>query len=358
MKKLLKRVRLHAAPPLALSVSVDDVIDEFYEDFATLDSGRYWWWCQMLLLDPNEIIVNDGYDNLYRIPFTTTDQGMGNPPVVEFGDPTPVRLEPVDTTAVDEEAAEYAAAKHEAVMAAVTAMVAVRGRERVAASYENRDESRPITRQKEEVQVREHIKRLRAKLGLTDDVTDEQVLAAAAVALEAEPEIDPENPDVPAVDPPTDPPVPAVVAETPAPGEPVVEARTVDASALAQLQEDARMGREARETQLRAENDQIVDAAIDIGKFPPRMRTAYLKQLNNPALRAETIAFIDELDENVVPVKMRGQSGESEAGSVAASGVHPEYEGFLTRYAPDVAAKRQAALAGATNTTQRVFKDS
>jgi hypothetical protein len=363
---LLRRVLMRAEAPLALSVSVDDVADAFYEQFATLDSGRYWWWIQMMLLEPNELIVNDGYDELYRMAFEVSDNGPGNEPSVTFGELTRVRLEPVDSTMADDDDQVPVAARSEAVLAACQGIASVRGPERVMASFQSREESRPEAKQEEVRQVNEYIKRLRAKLGLSADVPDDQVLAAAATALEAEEgpgnneEGSSPSPQAPNADGTT--PDPAESTPDPEPeeaGDGGSTALRVAPESLAELREQARMGAEARVQQLRSEDEAFVDEAIRVGRIPPRARASYLARMSrSPEARTEERAFIESLDENVIPVTMRGGAGEGETTtSTTGDGAHPQYEQYLAAHLPDVAERRKSLLAGAEKRS-RVHTDA
>lgn len=318
MKLRRRKVMLNAVE--ASSVSTSDIERDFYNEWAIGD--RYWWWVCLILVDPPEVIVNDGSDNLFRLAVTTADDGS-----VAFGEPVPVRIEFVD-----------AMARQDSVSAVLAGIESARG-EKVAAKYTTRAESRQHV---EGDAMREYIAKLRAKLGLGDDVSDEQVLAAAATALEATPEVpvEPGTPGVPEGDDvpnPTGDPDPAPTDPPDVPTGAVV----VDASALASLQADAAAGREARNTQLRSEREGVVAAAIKAGKIPPRSRESYLSQMERDP--KGTREFLGELAENVVPVSLRGQGDSQETQTGGRSG---DLDAWLTARMPDVAARKAGILAG------------
>lgn len=335
-------------------VSVTDIADEFYEDFATESSGRYWWWCRMILLDPNELIVDDGDDNLYRVPFTIgpTDESDGKPDIT-FGDPQPVKIEYVDI-----------AARSEAIAAACGGIASVRGPERVAASYTSRTESGAHV--KEGDKVRDKIEKLRAQLKLPASATDDEVLLAAATKLEADP--NPGEAGPPAESPGTTEPEKTEGGDAPAnPGggdgggdggevthEPgagaggAAQARsvTVDAEALAALQADAKAGREAHNRQLAVDHTAIVDKAIKCGKIPSKARNNMLAEMKRDP--KGTQEYLDELSENVIPVELRGNSENDGEGNTVTltNGYHPDHDNWLATHMPDVARRKNLLLGG------------
>lgn len=305
-------VMLHAAP-VASSVSTSDIERDFYDKWAQGD--RYWWWICLILVDPLEVIVNDGDDNLYRMAVIPDADGN-----VSFGEMIPVKIEFVDKVAT----------RHQAVDAVVSGIVAARGK-KVAAKYNSRAESRHNV---EGDAMREKIAKLRAKLGLGDDVSDEEVLAAA---LEAAPE----------TEPPEDPPADDPDSEDPDPEDPEVPtgAVTVDAGALAALQADAAAGRAARDQQIAADDLAEVSAAIKDGRIPSRSLKTYMAQMGRD--REGTKAFLASLEKNVIPVTLRGEDGT--AAAVATHGPNPANDAFLQTHMPDVWARKQAAMAGPPN---------
>lgn len=296
-------------------VSVTDVMDAFYQNFATEETGRYWWWAREVLLEPDELIVDDNQHNLYRVPFTVGEDGAN------FGDPAEVRVEYVD-----------AIARSEQVAAALDAIASVRG-EQVAARFDKRPE-RP-----EQGGGSMDVTRLRSILKLSADVSDEEVLRIAAQRLSAQEE---------ETGPPTEPEAPADEPETQqeeAPAEEEEEqeeaattgAVTVDAAALAELRRQAADGAEARRVQLASEDDRILTQAVQDGKFPPARRKHWAKLLK--ADREGTIAQLDELADNVIPIAARGDGRDS-------TGEGQQGFGYPVDLFPEVAAKKAAMASG------------
>jgi hypothetical protein len=320
-------VRLRRDKPVNAQVSISKIIDEFYEDFATEASGRYWWWCQMVLLDPNEIIVNDGDDNLYRVPFTieATDEDDAGPGVT-FGDPIPVAIQYVDI-----------AARSEQAVAACAGIASIRG-EKVAARYISRAESCP--NRKEGGNMKELIAKLRARYNLPEDTPDEEVLRVAA---ESAPTGEPgeEPADAPAELQPEGQPGQGGDGE-PEPGTVETEGGTaastgtvnVDAAALEQLRQDAAAGRAARDQQIAETDERILAEAIKCGKFAPARKAHFAKLLKVD--RQGTIETINGLEENVIPVKARGTTPENNEGSGGGS------TGYPVTWLPEVAARKAA----------------
>lgn len=317
-------IRMAGRAVVQAQSSVTQVVDTFYQDFATDESGRYWWWPQMVLLDPNELIVNDGYDKLYRVPFTISGD------TVTFGDVSPVKIEYVDIAA---------AARPEAISAACTAIASVRGDKKVAARFVSRAESCPD--RKEGENVKDLINKMRVRLGLPADTPDEEVIKLAETRLEATPEGEPQ-PGTEGEPEPEEGEGPQgdehQPGPTPAQQEPPANASAVqvDAATLEQLREDARLGRAAHDKQVQDEEATILTAAVKCGKFPPSRKEHYAKLLK--ADREGTIALINELEENVIPVESRGVNAEGAEGQSGGE------SGYPVTWLPDVAA-RKARLA-------------
>lgn len=323
---------LQMRSPVSAGASVNDVQRAFQEQIAVGD--QYWWWIRAMFIDPNEIIVDDGDDNLYRLSYSINGSS------VEFGDPQKVEIHYVDIS-------DKAAAKAEAVKA----MGTVREPEQIAASFTSREESRP-TDSKEGGKVT--VAELRTKLGLPDDTSDEDVLAAAAERLVAQETTDePETPPAPAPPQPSPVVTPEVPKETPA-GEPppadlpeeeqraaakAAQERSgvvlVDAATLQELQRKANQGAEAREAQIEKENLEIVEKAIASGKFPPARKKHWIEYLRVD--RDGGIEAIEGLMENIIPVKERNIS---EAEELANTPGYPE------TWLPDVAERKRRLSAG------------
>lgn len=345
-KALLDLVMMRSAPvKAAMQVSVSEIIDEFYEDFATEESGRYWWWVQMVLLDPNELIVNNSKDELYRLPFTIGGADAGEPGETEvtFGEPKQVQIQYIDV-----------AARADAVAAACTGIASVRG-EKVAARFGNRAESRPNEQEGGSVDLIQ----LRESLGLPADTPETEVYRVAAERLAAsggqggtgtEPETpapgdggggSEESTETPG-EPATPEPAPATEPQA---GQPVL----VDAEALSALRADAAAGREARDTQLEESDDRVLTSAVQAGKFPPSRKDHFMKLMK--ADREGTIALINSLEENVVPLTARGVQSEDNEGQGSLNG-----EAYPAGWLPEVAPMK-AAVAARNGLSPRIMTD-
>lgn len=274
------------------SVSAGTIRERFNFDWATSEPvdgvDTYWWWARDVRLDPNEVIADDDEGGCWSIPFETDGKDE-----VTFGEPVKVREEFVP------------------VAASATSVVANlrdrKGQQVLASNLERPEKPAPKTAASSQPEPQEDdmsidLDKLRGRLGLPDDATEEQINEALAKepetpsAEEAEVEETPE----------------AAEAETP---EPV--AASVDPAALAELQADAKAGREARTTQLSTERAGIIDVALNAGKFPPASAASYRAQLDKGGdIEASTRKFIDELAEGVVPIAEVGASHEVEGSQV------------------------------------------
>lgn len=124
---------------------------------------------------------------------------------------------------------------------------------------------------------------IREALGLADDTGDEDVLAAALDRL-------------------TEPPAPAPAPEASLP-EGVV---TITEAQLEQLRNDAQAGRDARDAQMRAERESLVQAAVTDGRIAPAERDAWLAKLEAGTGADQVLAA---LKPGVVPVDQIGHGG-------------------------------------------------
>jgi len=320
-----KLVMLRSEPAVDAAVSTSDISRQFYGEWAQGD--RYWWWLCAILVDPTDLIVEDDDGKLWRVPYTVGDRD------VTFGEPTEVYIDYVD-----------AIARGEQNTVALRAITATRGDERVAAVYNERPATRPKTKEGDD--VREHIEKLRAKYKLPASASDEDVLKAAAEAPEGESD-EPETPDTPAT--PETPETPEV-PETPETPAEQPEALRVDAAAFAELQRQAALGAQAGTLMLKNEREAGVDDAISRGKIPAMARSSMLSQWeHDQKIGASTTKdYLAGLTENVIPVEQRAvvePTGEGQQGAINASAV----DAFLGQHLPDVAARKQAALAAAAN---------
>jgi hypothetical protein len=246
---------LGRSAPMAtdLAASVDSVTRQFWNDFAQGD--RYWWWPVDVWVDPNQVIADDDEGHLYRIPFSSDADGN-----VAFGDPVHVQQEFRDLPAV-------AASQKGQLLARFAAAASVRPADRVRTAAANTEQGDDVDEQ------------------TTPDLPDEAENGSEEETEETTPAADEETTD--AADEPAE-----------------MSGVTVDREQYSRLQADARMGREAREQQLRTDREHTVDAAIQAGKFPPARRDHYLALLERDPDGTRT--FIDELATGVIPVDERG----------------------------------------------------
>lgn len=305
------------APQVAAGVSTEDVRRAFYAS----PMGAGWsTWIEEMQLDPLQLIVMDDTSGTRsRVPVTIGD-GDGEE-AVAFGDAVKVVI------------------RYDDAPAAVAARAAIR--------YATRDESRPASpptppaRQPEapaetgassrtpsaaQAMRRIHAATqtpaagqpavaapqegagmdpamLRESLGLAPDASDDEVRTAFASSLA----------------PPTPDPAPAgetaaVPAASAAAAAVTSDAVILDPAQYAALRAQAMRGDEAWRKMREAECEQILDAAIKAGKFPPARRDHW------KALWAAdpdgTKATIDKLAANVIPVLASGFPGVGDEAEV------------------------------------------
>jgi hypothetical protein len=136
--------------------------------------------------------------------------------------------------------------------------------------------------------------KFREALGLSDDVSDDEVMEALAIAGFQ-----------PASDPPEAAPVAASARPVAKPGTMVIEASAWDA-----LQERTK-SLEARDAlRRRDERDQIITVAVQEGKFAPARREHWVRLWD--ADPEGTRQVIDTLAKNVMPVMASGYAGDAE----------------------------------------------
>lgn len=285
-------------PEIDASVATGTIRERFNFDWAVSEPveglNTYWWWARDVRVDPNEIIADDDEGGIWSVSFETDGKDE-----VTFGEPVRVREEFVP------------------VSASATAVIAARNErsdQRVLASNLERPEkpapktaasSQPDP-QEDEMDI--DLDKLRDRLGLPDDATEEQINEALAAEPTPDPDPSPDPDPAPDPDPTPDP--------DPDP-EPVAASHGVilDKEAVAQLQSEAKEGREARRVQLSTEREGIVESAVKAGKFPPSAATSYRQQLDKGGeIEASTRKFIEELPDNTVPVDELGGAEESDQG--------------------------------------------
>jgi hypothetical protein len=156
-----------ATVALNASLDVEAVRKAAYEEVLTTESGRGMWWVRAMCLNPTELIVDGNDGEIYRLPFT-----VGEDDAVAFGDLSQVKI-------VYQDVPKSADEKKSVAYAAASGLIAARGE--VAASFKSRAESRPDASDQKGGSV--DLSKLRAKLGLPDTATDEEILAAAEGAV-------------------------------------------------------------------------------------------------------------------------------------------------------------------------------
>jgi len=284
---------------ITASVATGTIRERFNWGWATSDPveglDTYYWWARDVRVDPNEVIADDTEGGTWSVPFETDGKDE-----VAFGEPVRVREEFVP------------------VSASATAVIAARNErsdQRVLASnLERPDKPAPKTAASAQPDPQEDdmsidMEKLRERLGLAEDATEEQINEALAAEPETPAEETEETPEVEETPEETE--EPAAVAAS--------HGVTVDKEALSQLQSDAAAGREARQTQLSAEREGIVDGAVEAGKFPPSAAASYRQQLDKGGeIEAATRKFIEDLPENTVPVDELGVAAESAPGDQVA----------------------------------------
>jgi hypothetical protein len=261
---------------ISASTNMEDVRRSFYDDVATEDSGRFWWWVRAALLDPNELIVDDDEGGLYRVPFSVSGDE------VTFSDPIPVKIEYVD--------APVAAARV------------------LASTYQTSRDSRPADRQEGKVTPVD-LDLLRTRLGLPEDADEEQINAALD-----EPEPDPAPGD----------------GEEESEEEESEEEETeqtspegavlVDASTMASLQHDAALGRQAYELEQRRDRDAFLTAAVQVGKFPPARLQHWKEAWDKDPVGIK--AAVNSMPEGLIPVSQLGAAPPDEGDGQPAYPAH------------------------------------
>ena len=135
--------------------------------------------------------------------------------------------------------------------------------------------------------------KFREALGLTDDLTDDEVMSALAEAgFVPQPDTTPE-------------PVAASAAPATKPGTIVIEASAWDAS-----QERIKALEAEAAGRRRNERDQVIAKAVQDGKFAPARKDHWVRLWD--ADPEGTRSVIDTLAKNVMPVMASGYSGDVE----------------------------------------------
>lgn len=256
---------------IAAATSVEDIRREYYDQLS-MDQG--WWWIRELHYDPPQLIVDMDGEGLVRVPFSADDSGN-----ITFGEPTEVRIEYVDL-ALSAKEGKVAASK--------------------TVTFSSREESRPTNDNKEDTM---DPKAIREALGLAEDATDEEVMAAIAENREKADTPEPE-PTAPAEGNKSD-----AISELPEGTE------LVDSEVLASLREDAQLGRKAY-TRLETEDrDTYLDGKLRKGYFR-RSRLAHYSAMYDADPEGTRDLLDNVLKPGLVPVEEAGGAPNTEgAGS-------------------------------------------
>lgn len=321
---------------VAASVNLDTVRQQFYADHnAALRAalGGSWVWIREVYSD--FVIVDDDEGHLLKLPWSEDPERPGE---VVFGEPSQVRVDYIDVPAAVAAAGQQLSdglrcGALRARLAALAAPPAVAdaglpaqppGAEPLPTTdptptgdpdptVSPAAEPDPNTQQSEEDDVSD-LSDVARRLGLPDGATKDQILAA----LDArQPATDPPTTPAEPAEPTDDPGTPAepvddreLVAASTSPAKPGLPAGVVavEASALAELQRNARLGAAAYERQRIAERDAYIDGAIAAGKFAPARKDHWVRSWE--ADPDGTKATLDGLEPGlVVPVAAAGRAG-------------------------------------------------
>jgi hypothetical protein len=347
----------------AASVNTEKVRRGYYD--LLNEQGNYSWWVKGILLDDgtngDQLVVEDeGKGELYLVPFSIDGSD------VEYGEPKAVEIEYVPKPETKEE-------KTKAVAFFAAGIMHER---KVLASYATPEESGRVVKEKGGSTMDEaQRKTLSKKLGLGDDATEEQIqaklLANATAELDPDAQTEgtpatppatpatpttPATPETPPATQPTTPTTPTTPATPAAPAQPetrepeAVGAMSVDKGTLAQLQADAKAGREARQTQLAAAKESLLVGAIKEGKFPPARKQHWSDYYDRDPEGAK--AAIDGLAAGLIPLDERGTTAGGEGTELVAGSGDAYPQGWF----PEVE-KRRAALKAAQERGSRVVSE-
>lgn len=269
-----------AVRTLWASTNLDDLRDAFYAAHPTdPNTEGDWWGVEEIQINPNQLIVrHDGKH--YRCDWAVSTDGT-----FTFGDLVQVAVQYVDVAAAS-------GADHVVYQEPVT---------------------RPTPTPKEESIVDPKI--LREQLGLAEDASDQDVTAKLAelngrptetqvaeqVAAKAEE-------------------VKAEIAASTDDGEIV----KLDKETFASLKASAERGAAAAQKLDEGERDTFIAAAAAKGKFPPSRIPHYTKRYDGD--KDGTIAEIDALEEDVVPVIERGVAASEETDVPTTTGWFPQLQ--------------------------------
>lgn len=278
---------------LSASTNLEDVRRNFYDEYATQETGRYWWWVRAVLLDPNELIVDDDEGGLYRVPFTVNGE------TIVFDDPISVKIEYVDAPV---------AASHG------TAPV-------LASTFASSQASRPANRQQEDEvdtpTATVDLAQLRRHLGLPEDATEDQINEALEAQADDEQEENDDETSTQEGGESGDQPSESGGEGGGSAPEPGTQAASgtvaVDSATLSQLQRDAALGRQAFEERRLEARDTFLSAAVKQGKFPPARLQHWKEAWERDPEGIK--AAIDQMPAGLIPVAPLGSAPLQEGGN-------------------------------------------
>jgi hypothetical protein len=311
----------------AASVQVEDVRREFYNNFATEASGRYWWWITAMYADPQILIVDDEEESLWSVPYEIKGDD------VEFGEPVQIKVQ-----YVEEESGKVAAARMSAAQTLVSGNKAL-GVE-AEQVYDKAATSRPEDRKprKEQATMGIDIAALRERTGLTaeqlpDDATEEQVNAALSAPAAPEGgagEQEEHEEDAPAGAGESE--------EQPAGAAAASSTVTVDREAWEESQRTQAALKADLDKRTAESRESKVTAAIKAGKIPRSRKDHYVQLMTADPKGTEEL--LDKMEANVIPVDETGVDADPAAPSAEAG------TGYDTAWLTDAERARVEAARG------------
>lgn len=268
------------------SASVTDIRRAFYEEVATEESGRYWWWIYEMYAEPSALIVSDDTDSaFYLVSYDAS--GVE----VTFGEPVEVLMQWIEKEGGKVAASSFVrrskAPFGDPIQTFATAADS-RPADRVKANGPNQEENT----------VDIGIDVLRKRLGLADDATEEQINEALAADPAPEPD-DVAEPEAEVTE------IPEV--EVPEPVAAADGTVAVDKEQWEATKRQAQLGAAAREEQIVEARERLLDDAVKAGKIPPARKDHY-RDLHK-ADASGTEELLSKLEAGVIPVTETGSAG-------------------------------------------------
>lgn len=152
-------------------------------------------------------------------------------------------------------------------------------------------------------------KKVRASLGLAENATQEEIMAALVAALTSDEADTDETEGTPEAG------AQASTARLPKATK-EAEAVMLDPDTLAQLQAQARLGVEAHNEMKKQRRDTVLAKAVEVGKIPPARVEHYARMYD--ADPDGTVELLNRMAENAVPMDVLGYSGMSESNKSEA----------------------------------------